>query len=374
VWRFAKEVRKLALEQWPLITVGLIGGAVLGAQIRGIAHLARASRNAWPPAVGLGALARVVGAIAWISGRAMLRRARVSDVTLKLGFSDVKVPFDPDGLQQLWRFFIEITSSVASRALPPGEGSLEEALKSMYSLFERAHADLSARPPRGTAPSGMVPAHAYVLSILNEDLRPCLTRWHVRLDAWKRTGLPEAAWPLRDICRGDLEITRQRTVERAWQLGAGLGIPNLDQLLPPRLSRPEDIPAMATSEALAHAEITAGAARDDALKAGWHIYVETATRIATQELPPGAGLLGEAIGSLYVLFGEIRGGLKLIPPARSLGAPVSIEALAFRLLNEGLRPFLAEWHPRYEAFRALGRPEGWYTSLRPELLQRRGYR
>ena len=36
------------------------------------------------------------------------------------------------------------------------------------------------------------------------------------------------------------------------------------------------------------------------------IYIETATRIATQELPPGVGLLGEAISSLYALFGEIR--------------------------------------------------------------------
>jgi hypothetical protein len=277
---------------------------------------------------------------------------------LKLGVSDVKVAFDPDGLQQLWRFFIEITSSVAARPLPTGEGSLEQALKSIYSLFERARADLSAKPPRGTAPAGVVPAHAYVLGILNEDLRPFLTRWHPRLDAWNRNGLPESTWPLRNICRSDLEITRQRTVERAWQLGAALGIPNLDQLLPSRLSRPEDIPAMATSEALAHEEAAASAPRDaESLKAGWLIYIETTTRIATQDLPLGTGLLGEAIASLYVLFGEIRAALKTIPPARSVGAHDSIEGLAFRLLNEGLRPFLAEWHPRYEAFRALGRPE-----------------
>src|SRR5262249_23233409 len=107
-----------------------------------------------------------------------------------------------------------------------------------------------------------------------------------------------------------------------------------------------------------HAEAAAGAPRDaESLKVGWVIYIETATRIATQELPSGVGLLGEAISSLYALFGEIRTALKAIPPARSVGAHDSIEGLALSLLNEGLRPFLAEWHPRYEAFRALGRPE-----------------
>jgi hypothetical protein len=175
---------------------------------------------------------------------------------------------------------------------------------------------------------------------------------------WKRTGLPEAEWPLHDICRSDLEITRQRTVERAWQLGAVLGIPNLDLLLPPPALQSEATPAIATPEALAHAEAAAGAPRDaESLKAGWLIYIETTTRIATQELPSDVGLLGEAIASLYVLFGEIRTALKGIPPARSAGGHDSTEGLAFSLLNEGLRPFLAEWHPRYEALKALGRPE-----------------
>jgi hypothetical protein len=195
MWKSAKEVGNIAREQWQLIVACLVGGAISGAVVRAIAILGRASRDAWPPAIGLGMLAGVLAAVAWVSVRSTITRARISDVTLKLGVSDVKVAFDPDGLQQLWRFFMEMCSSVASRPLSPGEGFLEEALKSMYSLFERARVDLSTRPPRGTAPGGAIPAHAYVLGILNEDLRPCLTRWHVRLDAWKRTGLPEAEWP-----------------------------------------------------------------------------------------------------------------------------------------------------------------------------------
>ena len=176
MWKSAKEVGKAAREQWRLLIACLVARAISGAVVRAIALLARASRDAWPPAIGLGALAGVLVAVAWILARSTINRATISDVTLKLGLGDVKVAFDPDGLQQLWRFFIEMTSSVASRPLPASEGSLEEALKSMYSLFERARIDLSTRPPRGIATGAAIPAHAYVLGMLNEDLRPCLPR------------------------------------------------------------------------------------------------------------------------------------------------------------------------------------------------------
>jgi hypothetical protein len=352
----------VAREEWPLIIAGLLGGAVLGAVARGIALLGRASRDAWPPAIGLGALVGLVAALAWLYARSTVTRLRVSEVTLKAVVGDVKVALDPDSRQQLWWFFIELTSRVATRELPPGDGLLEEALTSMHSLFERARADLSARPPRQGALAGTVPPHAYVLDILNQDLRPCLARWHARLDAWKRTGLPESEWPLGKLCRADIEKTRQRTVERAWELGSkafGMAEADLGRLLPPRLDAPAVAPpAIATIDELKNKEREAGVVPDaESLKAGWLIYVETATRIATQDLPAGAGLLGEAIASLYTLFGEVRTALRAMPPARSGGQADSIEGLALSLLNEGLRPFLAEWHPRYEAFKALKKPE-----------------
>ena len=293
--------------------------------------------------------------MAWVFAHSVVSRVRVSEVTLKVGIGDVKVALDPDSRQQLWRFFIEMTSRIATRDLAPGDGLLEEALTSLYSLFERARIDLSASPPRATAPAGTMPPHVYVLDILNEDLRPCLARWHVRLEAWKRTGLSEFEWPLRDICRNDLELTGQRILERAWQLGEALDIPDLVRLLP---ARPAVVPTIAAAEELAAVETAAGEVRDaDSLKVAWRIYVEVVTRVAIQELPAGKGLLGEAIASLYALAGEIRSELKPIPPGRSGGNPESIEGLALALLNEGLRPFLSEWHPRYETFKALGKPE-----------------
>jgi hypothetical protein len=354
LWDWAKEAGRTAWAQRRLIIAGLLGGAVLAVLVRAIALLARAARDGWPPTLVLGALAGVLAALIWVFAHSTVARARLSKVTVRLGGVDTEITLDPDSRRQLWRFFIEMTSRVATRELPPGDGLLEEALTSMYSLFERARADLSAGPPRDTAPDGSLPPHVYVLDILNEDLRPCLARWHVRIEMWKRTGLPESEWPLRDACRADVERTRERVVERAWQLGTALGIPDLGLLLP---ARPVAVTTIMPPEDVTAAEAAAGVPRDsETLKAGWRIYVEAATRIATQELPAGAGLLGEAIASLYTLTGEIRAALKAIP-ASSSGRPDEIEGLALGLLNEAVRPFLAEWHPRYEAFKSRGRPE-----------------
>jgi hypothetical protein len=343
------------LSQLGIVVAVMAVGALLGLTVRWIAVLVHDARTAWRPAAVIGALFGLAVALAWQHVSSILLRARLSKVTLQLGGSGIDVTLDPDSAEELWRFFIQMVSRIATRPLAPGDGLIEEALTSLYTLFDRARADLGARPPRGALLSGTVAPHIYVLDVLNEDLRPCTARWHGRFEIWKRTGRPESEWPLAQACRDDIEVTRQRTVERAWQLGESLGIAGLDRLLPPR---PAAIPNFTAAAELQKLEADAGRPEgQDALKAGWRIYVETTTRIATQELPAGAGLLGEAIASLYTLTGKIRDELASLPPSSALAAPVGIAALGIRLINEGLRPFLAEWHPRYDAFKILGQPE-----------------
>ena len=284
---------------------------MLGLAIRWVAVLAHDARTAWGPAAVIGALFGLAAALAWRHARGILLRARVSKATLKLGGSGVDVTLDSDGTEELWRFFIQMSSRIATRPLAHGDGLIEEALTSLYTLFDRARADLSARPPRGAPLPGTVPPHIYVLDILNEDLRPCTARWHGRLEAWKRTGRQESEWPLAQACRGDIEVACQRAVERAWQLGGSLGIAELDRLLP---QRPAAVPDFMAATELQKLEADAGQPEShDALKAGWRIYVEAMTRIATQELPAGAGLLGEAIASLHTLTGKIRDELASLP-------------------------------------------------------------
>lgn len=79
-------------------------------------------------------------------------------------------------------------------------------------------------------------------------------------------------------------------------------------------------------------------------KAAWSLYVELVTRIAVQPLESDQGLLREALASLYNLFPVTRQVLKEGGP--DVGASHnSVGGIAIAVLNNGLRPFLAKWHP-----------------------------
>jgi hypothetical protein len=82
-------------------------------------------------------------------------------------------------------------------------------------------------------------------------------------------------------------------------------------------------------------------------KAAWLLYVELKTRIATQALDSNDGLLREALTSLYKIFEISRQILK------DAGSDIGIEddsvgGIVMNVLNKGLRPFTAKWHPELE--------------------------
>ena len=84
-------------------------------------------------------------------------------------------------------------------------------------------------------------------------------------------------------------------------------------------------------------------------QAAWELYVELATRIATQPLDPDTGIAREALTSLHQLFAITRATLRAAGP--EVGATGgSVGYLAISVLNHGLRPFLSRWHPRLAAW------------------------
>ncbi|EAW43894.1 hypothetical protein PN465_10555 [Nodularia spumigena CS-584] len=86
-------------------------------------------------------------------------------------------------------------------------------------------------------------------------------------------------------------------------------------------------------------------------EASWSLYVELVTRIAVQSLEVDQGLVREALNSLYSLFGTTREVLKAAGP--DVGASRdSVGGIAIAVLNKGLRPFLAKWHPLLQAWEA----------------------
>ncbi len=90
-------------------------------------------------------------------------------------------------------------------------------------------------------------------------------------------------------------------------------------------------------------------------RAAWSLYVELVTRIAVQPLATHEGLLRETLSSLHSLFATTRAILREAGP--DVGASRdSVGGIAIAVLNKGLRPFLAKWHPTllsWEAQRSL---------------------
>ena len=94
-------------------------------------------------------------------------------------------------------------------------------------------------------------------------------------------------------------------------------------------------------------------------QAAWELYVELVTRIATVELKPGEGLLREALSSLHQIFSETREILRKYGPgvAKPKGqGKLSLGVIAVTVLNSGLRPVLAKWHPLLENYEKTRQP------------------
>lgn len=84
-------------------------------------------------------------------------------------------------------------------------------------------------------------------------------------------------------------------------------------------------------------------------RAAWSLYVELVTRIAVEPLEADEGLMREALNSLYSLFGTTREILKEAGPDVGISLN-SVGGIAIAVLNRGLRPFLAKWHPLLQTY------------------------
>ncbi|HDR7356138.1 TPA: hypothetical protein QCX18_005398 [Bacillus wiedmannii] len=113
--------------------------------------------------------------------------------------------------------------------------------------------------------------------------------------------------------------------------------------------------------------------------ASWEMYVELITRVATNELKDGEGILREALSSFYSLFDITRQILKKYGPdvAKPQTDDISFGYLAVSILNSALRPLLTKWHPllleyenkRSDSLSVIEHEKAWenHESLRKEI-------
>ena len=123
-----------------------------------------------------------------------------------------------------WALFVEMSTRISTQAIDKNSSSVREALASLHQLFGITRAVLKdAGPEIGQGPESLGPI---AIKILNDGLRPFLSRWHAdyrayevvqAFDAAKKYGLAnppielvdQADWPALKAFYKELEATRK---------------------------------------------------------------------------------------------------------------------------------------------------------------------
>jgi len=296
------------------------------------------------------ALGAGIISFSYLKMRSAGRHIRVTDGTLQIpGIGEVALSIDDTQREAGWRLFVELATRVSTQELKVGTGLIREALTSLYGLFQLIREELKAIPPTTDSHTNSeADVQAFALAVLNRAIRPCLSRWHPQLKQWEDMDLPENLWPLADVCRKDLETTRQAVVELAVQLGVALGVNHAGQLLNEPTG--SGLPVFVKDEEFADVRQALEPRLDSRrLAAAWRVYVQMSTRIATQTLAKDAGLISEALASLHELFNNLRDELSLLePPFCYSENATSLEDAILRIMNIHLRPFLTVWHSKHK--------------------------
>ena len=93
-------------------------------------------------------------------------------VGVKTSFLDLTIEYNDVDRAAAWDLYIELITRVTTQELRPNEGDANEALKSIYGIFDLTRSTLHKNGPRcqGFAQVSIL--------ILNKVIRPFTAKWH----------------------------------------------------------------------------------------------------------------------------------------------------------------------------------------------------
>jgi len=180
------------------------------------------------------------GAVCY-SGDMVSIPSKMSEVSVELGLPYIgKITglWKPDADEQFaaWELYIELVTRVPVAQLHDEEGSLREALTSLYTIFTLTREILHkygpaiARPKQG----GEVSFGVLAITILNTVFRPLLAKWHPLLLEYEHSRPPNIAaseherlWNRSAELRSMLDDTRRILVNYTSILAQVAGVPEL---------------------------------------------------------------------------------------------------------------------------------------------------
>lgn len=149
--------------------------------------------------------------------------AKLKKVSVSFPFGLGSAEWEADSTQRraAWALYVELVTRVAVQELANDAGLLREAMNSQYTLFGTTREILREAGPNVGASRDSVGGLA--ISVLNQGLRPFLTKWHPRLQIWeaqrpneKSPKEHEQAWSEEPVLRlelttlkGELEVYAQ---------------------------------------------------------------------------------------------------------------------------------------------------------------------
>ena len=153
---------------------------------------------------------------------------------LKLpGVGGVSGTWEPDEseVEAAWELYVEMVTRTPLGDSSPHEGSVREALNSIYSLFDTTRGILRKYGPSVARPkSGQNLSFGYLaVSMLNLVLRPLLTEWHPQLQVWERDhpGSGQGGWPGYTGCLKALSETGRQLRQYAALFAQVADVPEL---------------------------------------------------------------------------------------------------------------------------------------------------
>ncbi|HHP7246026.1 MAG TPA: hypothetical protein ACFE0H_15200 [Elainellaceae cyanobacterium] len=134
-------------------------------------------------------------------------------VSLPFGIGSASWEADPTERNAAWELYIELVTRVAVQSLSADAGTVREAMNSLYSLFGSTREILRKAGPAVGASHDSVGGIA--IAVLNNGLRPFLSKWHPLLQEWEAKKTPdlspqahEKAWDQEPVLRSELETLR----------------------------------------------------------------------------------------------------------------------------------------------------------------------
>lgn len=138
-----------------------------------------------------------------------------------------------------WSLYVELMTRIATQPLASKQGLLREALNSLYTLFKETRTILHRAGAR-FATAGEQPLGLTGISMLNNELRPFMTKWHPLLLQYEKDRQAntsayehELAWERAEEMRQELTWLQEHLEEYAEALAGIVGIPHI------QFSRPE---------------------------------------------------------------------------------------------------------------------------------------